>query len=241
MKRIFTLFILTLFAIVPRLAQSQTQASNIGFQPVPGAPTSISINWTNGSVTTGRIVVVKSANGAYTPSTGNIASLNANTAYANGAANDQDGTGEVAAVVFAGTGSGPVIVTGLASGTRYIVQVYEFTGLTTAAAYILTSNLNNPARFNFYTSSGTFTVPSGINSVFVQAWGGGAGGGEGASGNAGSGGGGGAFASGAASVSFGVNPAITVGTGGELEMATVPEATAMHPVLVRLSLLPEEV
>jgi|GEM_PF-3800009 len=212
MKRIFTLFVSLFF--ISSVGFAQTQASNIVFHPVAGAPTSISISWTNGTSTTGRIVVVKSAGSTYTPSTGNITSLNAGPAYANAASNDQDGTAEVAAVVFAGTTSGPALVTGLVSGIRYTVQVYEFTGATTAAAYILTSNLNNPALFNFYTSTGTFTVPNGINSVFVQAWGGGAGGGEGPSGNAGSGGGGGAFASGNASVSFGVNPTVTVGTGG---------------------------
>lgn len=200
--------------LLPWMVQAQTQATNIVFQAVPGSTTSMGINWTNGTGTAGRIVVVKSLNASFTPVTANITSLNAALTYSNGASNDQDATAEVAAVVYAGTGNGPINVSGLSSGTSYIVQVYEFTGTTVAPVYILTSHTNNPVRLNFYTSTAVFTVPAGVNSVFVQAWGGGAGGGQGASGNAGSGGGGGAFSSGTVPVTFGSNPTVTVGTGG---------------------------
>ncbi|MEZ5108377.1 MAG: hypothetical protein R2829_05315 [Bacteroidia bacterium] len=70
-----------------------------------------------------------------------------------------------------------------------------------------------------FTSSGTFTVPAGVYSVKVEAWGGGGAGGgvDGASGTyrAGGGGGGGAFVlNNSVSVTPGNNITVTVGAGG---------------------------
>ena len=224
MKRIYTLSIsfrftqvrsLLLFSMmsIAWISQAQ-QATNVNFQVVPSTPTSLTIGWTNGTGV-GRIVVVKNSVGTYKPiDDANITTLNANLNYAAGT-NDQDGSiSGIAAVVFAGTGSGPITVTNLAAGNVYFVQVYEFTDATASPNYILTTNATNPRAVVLYTISTTFTVPIDVTSVTVQAWGGGAGGGQGASGNAGAGGGGGAFASGTATVAFGVNPAVNVGAGG---------------------------
>ncbi len=69
-----------------------------------------------------------------------------------------------------------------------------------------------------FTSSGTFTVPSGINRIYVRLWGAGGGGGGAAidSGyaNSGAGGGGGGYTEGWLSVSPQQTLTVTVGTGG---------------------------
>ncbi|MDH3381691.1 MAG: GEVED domain-containing protein, partial [Flavobacteriaceae bacterium] len=66
-----------------------------------------------------------------------------------------------------------------------------------------------------FTTSGTFTVPAGVTSIAVEAWGAGGGGGSTASNNqAGSGGGGGAYAKSVFSVVSGTNYNIIVGSGG---------------------------
>jgi hypothetical protein len=234
MKRIFTLSTTTIpvthvrnliaslvMSLIAFATQAQ-QATNVSFQAVAGAQTSISINWANGTGV-GRIVVVKNATGTYRPTNNaDITTLSASLNFTAGS-NDQDPSiGGVAAVVFAGTGAGPITVTNLTSGNTYFVQVYEFTDATTSPDYILTTNANNPRGLVFYTSTGTFTTPVDVTSVAAQAWGAGAGGGQGASGNAGAGGGGGAFASGTATVAFGVNPTVTIGTGGSAGASGTP-------------------
>lgn len=67
-----------------------------------------------------------------------------------------------------------------------------------------------------FTASGTFTVPAGVTSVLVEAWGAGGGGGGGTDVFCGGGGGGGAggFAKGFVSVAPGQALAAVVGTGG---------------------------
>ena len=71
-----------------------------------------------------------------------------------------------------------------------------------------------------FTSSGTFTVPAGISSVVVEAWGGGGGGGGGVDcpdcgcDMSGGGGGGGGYAKGSYSVAAGTNYTVIVGAGG---------------------------
>ncbi|MBK6903467.1 MAG: HYR domain-containing protein [Saprospirales bacterium] len=70
------------------------------------------------------------------------------------------------------------------------------------------------AQTQTFSSSGTFTVPAGVTSITVQAWGGGGGGGQSAGNRARGGGGGGAFTGGTLSVSPGDVLTITVGGGG---------------------------
>ncbi|MBK9338510.1 MAG: HYR domain-containing protein [Lewinellaceae bacterium] len=65
-------------------------------------------------------------------------------------------------------------------------------------------------------SSSTFTVPAGVTSIIVQAWGGGGGGGTGDSGsNSRGGGGGGAYATRTLTVTPGTTYTMVVGAGGE--------------------------
>lgn len=68
-----------------------------------------------------------------------------------------------------------------------------------------------PGQIKF-TSSGTFTVPAGVSSVTVQAWGGGGKGGTRSSNGVSGGGGGGAYSSSTVSVTPG-NYTVTVGAG----------------------------
>jgi hypothetical protein len=65
---------------------------------------------------------------------------------------------------------------------------------------------------NTYTASTTFTVPSGVTSLTVEAYGGGGGGGVSSSGEGG--GGGGAYAKSTFPVNSGDSYDITIGTGG---------------------------
>lgn len=76
-----------------------------------------------------------------------------------------------------------------------------------------------------YDTSGDFTVPGGVESITVQAWGAGGGGGGSGTGSFG-GGGGGAYASQTLAVSPGQVYTITVGTGGSGgdEASAVPSA-----------------
>lgn len=67
-----------------------------------------------------------------------------------------------------------------------------------------------------FNSSGTFTVPSGIDTIYVTAAGGGGGGANGVSGTGGAGGGGGAYVkSQKISVTAGSSISITIGEGGK--------------------------
>lgn len=209
------LLVLISLTLVSWNVQAQTQASGINFQSSGnGVNTSLRINWTSGTSTAGRIVIVKNTSGLFIPTNGaNISTLNASNDFA-AVGNDLDpSVGGVAKAVYAAAGPGSsVTVTNLTANTFYYVRIFEFTGSDTNPTYLLSTSATNPLGFNFYTSTGSFVVPSGVTSVVAQAWGGGAGGGEG--GNGASGGGGGAYASGTVAVTFGVNPAVTIGSGG---------------------------
>ncbi len=69
----------------------------------------------------------------------------------------------------------------------------------------------SPETFN---TSGSFTVPSGVKQIQVQAWGGGGGGKENSGNSAGGGGGGGAFAQGVLTVTPAQQFNINIGAGG---------------------------
>jgi len=84
-----------------------------------------------------------------------------------------------------------------------LLQIGTSGGIKTIGAY------NNIQSF---TSSGTWTKPTGVSTVYVQVWGGGGGGGNGAGNQGGGGGGGGGYSAGLVSVSG--NVTVTVGSGG---------------------------
>lgn len=217
MKRIYTL-LTSLFVLATSASWAQTQTTAITFEPVPSTPTSLKINWTEGTSTSGRIVVIKDALGTFKPTNGtDITTLGANNNFT--AATDKDPGSGVVKIVAAISGAGSsVTVSNLAANTTYFVQVYEFTGTGTAPVYLLTTNTTNPRGFSFYTSTSTFNVPNDVTAVRVQAWGGGGGGGgatNSTNGRAGGGGGGGAYNTGVATVTAGATGlAVTVGTGG---------------------------
>ena len=100
---------------------------------------------------------------------------------------------------------------------------------TTVSKYFKLNSLQSvilPFIFLYFTSSfgqvtqtfitnGNFTVPAGVTSITVEAWGAGGGGGSTTANNqAGSGGGGGAYARSVLSVTAGTNYSVVVGTGG---------------------------
>lgn len=105
-----------------------TQATNVTASSITynGA----SINWTNGNGG-GRVVYINTTNTFTNPTNGS--SPTANTTYASGQQ-----------CVFNGTGSGPVVITGLVANTIYYVRVYEFcTPDRTYNVNTATGNANN--------------------------------------------------------------------------------------------------
>lgn len=104
-----------------------TQASAISFSSV--TTNSMNINWTNGGGD-GRVVIMNTSNTFTAPSNGSIPP--ANTVYS--------GSGQQ--VVFNGTGSGPISISGLSPGTEYWYRVYEF--CSPDRNYQTASGTNNP-------------------------------------------------------------------------------------------------
>ena len=85
--------------------------------------------------------------------------------------------------------------------------------LINGPAFVATAYSNGTTTETYFTS-GTFTVPTGISTLTVEAWGGGGGGGGKNSLNFGGGGGGGAFSKSDLSVSSLVSYAVNIGNGG---------------------------
>lgn len=88
-----------------------TQASGINFSAV--GQTALDVNWTNGNGA-GRVVLMNTTNTFTAPVNGS--NPTANTTYA--------GSGQQ--VIYNGTGTGPVTVTGLTPGATYWFRVYEY-------------------------------------------------------------------------------------------------------------------
>jgi len=105
-----------------------TQASSIVFPSVD--ETQMSINWTNSVNGAGRVVIMNTSNSFTAPTDGS--SPSANTLYS--------GSGEQ--VVFSGTGSGPITITGLTGSTIYHFRVYEY--CSPDAIYNVSTATNNP-------------------------------------------------------------------------------------------------
>lgn len=112
------------------VAEPTVQATNVTFANI--ANNSFDVNWTNGNGSSRLVVVKQSAAAAVAPADGTNYTVGANT-----------GTGN--RVVYAGTGTGPVNVTGLLGGTSYDVLVYEYNGSAGSNNYLTTSATGNPA------------------------------------------------------------------------------------------------
>ncbi|RYE17904.1 MAG: T9SS type A sorting domain-containing protein, partial [Sphingobacteriales bacterium] len=113
----------------------------------------LTINWTNGNGGS-RIVVIRQTTAA------GIAPVDATTYSANPAVTGSSSTGTGNFVVFNGSGTGPVTVTGLFAGTNYTIKVYEYDGGPTEENYLLDDAAGNPV-----TASTT-----GISSVIQQGY-----------------------------------------------------------------------
>lgn len=87
------------------------QASNIIFSSV--GTNSMDVNWTNGGVD-GHVVIMNTTNTFTAPTNGSDPT--ANTTY----------SGSSQQVVYNGTGSGPITISGLTPGQTYWYRVYEF-------------------------------------------------------------------------------------------------------------------
>ncbi|RYY46970.1 MAG: T9SS type A sorting domain-containing protein [Chitinophagaceae bacterium] len=129
-------------------AEPTVQATNVLISSIGN--NGFTVNWTNGNGSS-RIVVVKpTASATALPVDG--------TDYA---VSTIIGSGN--RVVFNGTGTGPVIVSGLLGGTSYDVFVYEYNGPAGANNYLTTAGVGNPA-----TASTTGTSPNLTQSNFTS-------------------------------------------------------------------------
>ena len=102
--------------------------------------------------------------------------------------------------------------------TRILAQLNLGLLLSFAAMFIFSDSVIAQGSQTFSTAgtfTNGFTIPAGVNSITVQAWGAGGGGGiDAANNNGGPGGGGGAYASSVITVSPGNSYTIVVGAGG---------------------------
>lgn len=114
---------------------------------------SMTINWTNGNGGS-RIVVVRQTTATA------IAPVDAVTYTANPAVTGSSSTGAGNFVVFNASGSGPVTVTNLFSGTGYTIQVYEYDGGPGEENYLLATATNNPVT----------ATTTGISSFMQQGY-----------------------------------------------------------------------
>lgn len=104
-----------------------TQASNISFSNIQS--NQMDVNWTNGNGA-GRVVLMNTSNSFTAPTNGSNPA--ASLAYG--------GSGQQ--VVFNGTGSGPITVTGLNASTTYWFRVYEY--CSPDRTYNTSTGTNNP-------------------------------------------------------------------------------------------------
>jgi autotransporter-associated beta strand protein len=112
-----------------------TQATNVTFSPISNF--NFGVNWTNGNGAS-RIVVIRLASTTAVPPV-------YGTTYAASTVYGTDSTGLGNYVIYNGTGSGPITVTGLTANTAYTVEVYEYNGGTGQQAYNTTAATGNPA------------------------------------------------------------------------------------------------
>lgn len=132
------------------------QASDVLFTNTTGVQTDL--NWTNGNGS-GRVAYINSTNSFTTPTDGTNPA--ANTVWQN--------TGQQ--VVYNGTGSGPVTVTGLTGNTTYYLRVYEY--CAAGRSYNGTTSTGNPGSVTTLASLPTLTtaIVSGISSTAATSGG----------------------------------------------------------------------
>ncbi|MBL7850738.1 MAG: T9SS type A sorting domain-containing protein [Cyclobacteriaceae bacterium] len=216
--KIATAILIALLFTIQAFAQPTNQAKDISVLPIGAAPNDLRISWTNGNGSN-RIVIITSFNGSYTPVDGAAAPAS-NANYGAGTDLDPGGAGAVAKCVFnsATDGGGTFVnVSGLSEDTRYYVYVYEYSGSGASTLFNKLPESNNPIGFQSNRTNGSFTQPSGVTKVSVQAWGGGGGGGgadnNGTENRAGGGGAGGSYTA-STNVTISGNVAVTIGAGG---------------------------
>lgn len=144
-------------------AEPTATATGINFTAV--GPNTITVNWTNAVSNGGarRIVVARlQSTTAIAPTDGQT--YNANTLFGSGAT-----TGANNFVVFNGTGTS-VAVTGLASGTLYSFDIYEYNGQSFCANYLntpLSGNRNTTSATTVQFVSASATISEGIGTYNV--------------------------------------------------------------------------
>ena len=97
---------------------------------------------------------------------------------------------------------------------RKIFSSVKVVAVLLLSLILLTNGFDCWAQSQTFTTSGTFTVPAGVTSVTVQAWGGGGAGGSRTNNGGGGGGGGGAYSSGTVTVVPNTTYTVNVGTAG---------------------------
>ena len=129
-------------------AQPTTQASGVSTSAV--TQTSASVQWVNGNGS-GRVVYVNSVNSFTNPAHGSSPTVS--TVYAGGQQ-----------CIFNGTGSGPVMVTGLTAGTTYYIRVFEYCAPDRNYAY--GTDIQNPGSFSTTAGPGTqVTILDGVGTA----------------------------------------------------------------------------
>jgi len=146
-----------------------TQATNLTFSTTADASTNIA--WTNGNGS-GRAVFIKETNtGSSLPVNGTA--YTANTSFGSGTQIGSTGW----YCVYNGTGSS-VAVYNLAPSSLYMIMVVEYNGITGAQAYFTSTATHNPNSFssvvntiNYSGAIVNWTVPAGVTSVTIDAYG----------------------------------------------------------------------
>ena len=144
-------------------AAPTSQATNINIANITSS--AFDLSWTNGNGARRVVVVSPASASSVAPSNGTdytaTANLNIGSASTTGTNNF---------VVYAGTGSGTITVTGLSGATTYNVEVYEYNGITTTTNYLTTTATLNPNSAAtlapiYYWNGGTPTAGSGVTAA----------------------------------------------------------------------------